>query len=78
MAFITLWRRNGRACVAIFDGPRCPYSLRVLEGNRILREEEARSGDEVVLMATMWEEQEAHSLYGAVPPDRRLAGASAA
>ena len=75
MAFITMWRRNGRRCVFVTD-PGRTYLLRLVGGDQICREESVSSPDLAYRVAGLWADQEARGVFSAVPPDRRIGDAS--
>ena len=53
MALITMWRRSGRECVIAVVGLRS-YTVRLLDHDAIVREQQVMSADDAVQVALQW------------------------
>jgi hypothetical protein len=58
MTAIDLWRTADRRCVLVLSADKHDYILRLLEGERIVRDEPMESVDDVIATARRWQEQE--------------------
>ena len=56
MAFITMWRHGNRKCMLVVEAGANPrYSLRIVTGDHIVREEAVTTADQAVATSREWQ-----------------------